>query len=154
MDINKKQKSKSKKNIFLLLMGSSIILFGLYKMFYGYKIESEIYFKNFKIEMKGIVITKKIISHGAGYVCLDIKETSINDYNPSDSLTTYYCLIKNKRAILCESGISTFEIGDTYVVSSEKDSCYLYDEKGLLKWSSILSKPDWIKSPKSFDLCN
>ena len=151
--MEKQNKSSFKPILKFIMLGSPLLIYGLYQMFYGYKNKSINYFNSTQIELTGVVKSKKLISHGAGYICLDLKKTNHNYYNPSDSLKTYYCLISNSKAILCESGISTFNLGDIFIVSSKKDSCFLYNNQGILKWGTTLSIPDWIESPKSFDLC-
>ncbi len=55
-------------------------------------------------------------------------------YNPPDSLKFYLCKINKKKAeLIVSSSEDFFSVGDIVVISSQKDSCYVYNNLHLLK---------------------
>ena len=144
----------SVKQIFLFIaFGCPILIYGIYEIFFGVDSRAKTYFQNANLNFSGKVSHTKKISHGAGYICLDLDSTTMKHYNPSDTLSKYFCIIDNNKAILVIDGVSTFEIGDVFVIKN--DSSFHYDKKNnILKWKSKLILVDWIDSPKSLDMCN
>ncbi len=105
------------------------------------------------MDFKGTVVYKKEISNGAGYVCLDLDTNSkLTIYNPSDSLSQYFCLVKDGKAILSLFGVSSVALGD--LVSIKEDSIYILDRNNKLKERSKLILVDWIESPQLKDICD
>jgi hypothetical protein len=122
-------------------------------MFFETENRNNKYFKNNYLNFGGKVISKKIVSHGAGYVCLDLVYSNYKEYDPSDYLDNYFCIIKNDRAVIAMSGIGIFETGDFYKFNSKVDSSYLFDKNNKLKQKSNEYLVDWIASPSSFNIC-
>jgi hypothetical protein len=131
-----------------------LLIFAVYQMFFETENRNKKYFKNNYLNFGGKVISKKIVSHGAGYVCLDLIYSNYKEYDPSDSLDNYYCIIENNKAVLTLSNIGIFEIGDLWKVNSKIDSCYLFDKNNKLKQQSTPFLVDWVAPPSSFDICH
>jgi hypothetical protein len=125
-----------KKFIYVLL--SVLILAILYYFFVGEpkkrNHENENYLKNLKLELKGNVTKSKNIGHGVYILTLDVKKTNIDFYHPQDSLKYYLCRIdKNKAELIISDPSEKIIIGDSVVISSEKDSCYIFTVNKILK---------------------
>lgn len=136
-----------------LLVGSTVWVYGIYNIFYLTPEKNEHYFKYARLDFKGTVVYKKEKSHGAGYVCLDLDTNSkLTNYNPSDSLSNYFCLVKDRKAILSLSGVSSVALGN--LVSIKEDSIYIFDRNNKLKERSKLILADWIESPRIKDICD
>ncbi len=136
-----------------LLIGSTVWIYGIYKIFYLTPEVNEHYFKYARLDFKGTVVYKKEISHGAGYVCLDLDTNSkLTNYNPSDSLSQYFCLVKDGKAILSLFGVSSVALGD--IVSIKEDCIYILDRHNRIKKSWQLILADWIESPRLKDICD
>jgi hypothetical protein len=145
-------KNSIKPILLFIPLGSPLWIYGIYQAFYRIENKSEAYFQNANLNFIGRVLSTKEIAHGAGYICLDLNSTTIPYYNPSDTLSEYFCIIRDNRAILAIDGIATFETGDVFIV--KKDSSFQYNRRmDSLKWKSKLILVDWIDSPKSVDLC-
>lgn len=145
-------KSSLKPILLFILFGSPLWIYGIYQAFFRIENKSQTYFQHANLNFVGRVSYTKEISHGAGYLCLDLDSTAIRHYNPSDTLSKYFCIIRDNKAILVIDGISTFEIGDIFIVKN--DSSFQYNSRmDSLKWKNKLILVDWIDSPKSIDLC-
>ena len=145
-------KNNLRQILLFIILGSPVLIYGIYEIFYGIDNRAEIYFKKANLNFIGRVSYVKSISHGAGYICLDLDTTTIKYYNPSDSLSKYFCIIRDNKAVIVIDGVSTFKMGDVFVV--KKDSGFQYNgDMDNLKWKSKLILVDWIDSPKSLDLC-
>ena len=90
--MNKKVGKVIIKSFFVMVFTVLFYSFGFYKMCIAPKRISDNYFKTFNLRFKGTVIYSKAISHGAGYVCLDLIDSNVERYNPSDSISDYLCL--------------------------------------------------------------
>lgn len=95
------------------------------------KIEN--YLKGLKIEFSGIVNSNKYLGHGVSKIYIDISNSNIEDYNPKDSLQYYLCIIKKNKAELIVTNEKDFMKGDSVVVSSIKDSCFIYNQSKIIK---------------------
>ena len=125
-----------RKFIYVLL--SVLLLTILYYFFIGEPNErsykNENYLKNLNIELKGNITQKKNIGHGVHIFTLDVKKTNIDYYHPQDSLKYYLCRIdKNKAELIISDPSENIIIGDSVVISSEKDSCYVFSIKKIPK---------------------
>lgn len=87
------------------------------------------------LEMKGIVysINDTIGNgfHGRGIVRLNILETNLDYYDPREEQANYYCIIKNGKAEVYDTHVSSFKIGDTIIIDSMNELLYYsrYGEK-------------------------
>lgn len=109
------------------------------------------YFSTFKFNFRGKIIAIKEIDHNSGYLCLDLISSDIQNFNPSDSLDDYTCIIDNKRAIVKITGIKNINLGEIY--EEKSDSCFIYSKDGIMIDKGGSSLVDWIQPPKSFDMC-
>ncbi len=144
-------KQTIEKSLFVIIIVVIFYSFGFYSMCIKPKEVNHNYFDSFNLKFKGTVISTRNISHGAGYVCLDLISSNIEKYNPSDSINNYLCLIENNKAIVVMTGIKEFNKNDIFEI--RVDSCFLYSKNSILKEKGKLSLTDWIESPKNIDLC-
>jgi len=78
--------------------------------------------------------------------------SKLTNYNPSDSLSQYFCLVKDGKAILSLFGVSSVALGD--LVSIKEDRIYILDRHNKIKKSWQLILADWIESPRLKDICD
>jgi hypothetical protein len=113
------------------------LMIGLYALYLFFIIEPrerhskvENYLKNLNMELNGNITDKKYIDHGVYIFYLDVKNSNIDFYHPQDSLKYYLCRIdRNKAEVIISDPSEKIFIGDSIVISSQKDSCYVFDTK-------------------------
>jgi hypothetical protein len=66
---------------------------------------------------------------------LDVKNSNVENYYPKDTLDYYLCIVRGKKAELIVSNPSDFILGDSVIVSTSRDSCFVYNQEKLkTKW--------------------
>jgi hypothetical protein len=92
------------------------------------------YFRSLNLELTGIVRDKQVVTNGAGLLYVDVRNTSIKDYDIRANTSYYYCVIHKGKAEILES-ISEIYIGDSIVVDSKIDSFKCFRNGELIrKW--------------------
>ncbi len=105
------------------------------------KIISYNYFKGLNLELTGIVYKiNKLCCHNA-LIYLTISKTNISDYDPSDSVKYFYCLIKNDKAVLVDGPADYIKMSDSISVSSKNNRISIFRKKKLInKYPLFLSE--------------
>lgn len=93
------------------------------------------YLKKLNLEFTGIIIDKKDLEHNVYRIFLDIKKSNVENYYPKDTSDYYLCIIRGTKAELVVSNPNDFLEGDSVIVSSIKDSCFVFSNRKLkTKW--------------------
>ncbi len=78
---------------------------------------SDAYFKKLNLEFTGRITSTQLLDHNAGVWYVDVITTNLTDYDPRDSLSYYYCVIKHQKAEFVEGYINQVRAGDSVVIS-------------------------------------
>ncbi|MEC5395954.1 hypothetical protein [Bergeyella sp. RCAD1439] len=109
------------------------------------------------LKMKGVVsyINKDIGNgyHGRGIIGLNLLETNINFYDPSQKQDNYYCIIKKNRAEVYDNNLRDMHIGDTIFIDTKTQIISWTnknDEK--FEYSISIGEPSFFKFIKENNL--
>jgi hypothetical protein len=93
------------------------------------------YLEKLNLEFTGIVTDKKDLEHNVYRIFLDIRKSNVESYYPKDTLNYYLCIIRGAKGELVVSNPNDFLEGDSVIVSSKKDSCFIFrNDKLENKW--------------------
>jgi hypothetical protein len=90
------------------------------------KSDSDVYFKNLGLILTGIVTDKQVVSGSRGMLYMDVRSTTIPDYDIRLSDKYYYCVIHHNKAEIVEGGLTEIQIGDSIVINSNTRSIIDY----------------------------
>lgn len=101
---------------------------------------SNTYFNNLNLFLTGIVTDKQVVTNDAGLLYVDVRSTSIKEYDIRANNSYYYCVIHKGKAEILEGGLFEIHIGDSIVVDSKIDSFKCFRNGELIrKWGLRLS---------------
>jgi len=97
---------------------------------------SNTYFKNLNLFLTGIVTDKQVVTNDAGLLYVDVRSTSIKEYDVRAKSSYYYCVIHKSKAEILEGELSFINIGDSVVVDCKIDSikCFRNGKLILKRW--------------------
>jgi hypothetical protein len=132
---------------------STVLFFAITLLIVTIKIDkdrSSAYFKNLNLELAGIVTDKKVVTNGAGLLYVDVRSTSIKDYDIRASNRYYYCVIHDRKAEISEGGLFEIHIGDSILADSKIDSfkCFRNGKLILQKRLSLTYFPPVLEGIK------
>jgi hypothetical protein len=115
------------------------------------------YFDNFNYSFSGLVTdyyeNRKVRGDHFGVVTLELKQTDIDSYDPSDTTNIYFCLIKKGRAKVIvpvqyelerrrkPERFKSIVSGDSLVFDGRRDKFLLYFDNDSISWT-----PMWIST--------
>jgi hypothetical protein len=131
---------------------ASLLILGCY-VFFTSANESEIfkdkYIKSLDLELKGVVKSVELSGsgHNTGRIYLDVIETNHLIYDVKYLSKHYLCKVETGKAELIVSSPNDYTVNDIVVVSSKKDSCFVYNQQNQLKNKWKLYLIDYWKPP-------
>ena len=93
---------------------------------------SKEYFRDLNLLLTGIVTDKHVVTNGAGMLYVDVKSSTISEYDVRLNAPHYYCVIHNGKADIIEGGLFEIQIGDSIVIDSKNNFFKLFRNKKLL----------------------
>lgn len=132
-----KTKLTTKIILFVLLFGSFFFLSELF--FNKEKNDSDSYFKKFNISFSGIVVSKKFIDNDIGLVKVKLSYSSTQIYDPRDSLTRYFCVIKNGYAEFILGPYEWIQTGDSIWVNGKTKELIHFRDKDTINYCSPIN---------------
>lgn len=90
------------------------------------------YFTKLDLTLTGIVTDKQEVYSNRGLIYLDIRSTTIPEYDVRSSESLYYCVIHKNKAELLEGYMSEIHVGDSIVVNSRIDSIKCFRNNDLI----------------------
>ena len=108
--------------IFLIaLAGTYLFTRGLYQ---------RRYFKELSLELTGIVtaIETDSLHTNLSAIYMSVLRSNKNVVDQQDSLLYYYCILKNDRAVIFQSGAAPFSVGDTLYINTNKQELIKYNK--------------------------
>ena len=128
----------NKKTVGLLIVFIFFVLI-YFKFIANYSKENssriDNYLEQLNLEFTGVVISKKDLEHNIYRIFLDIKKSNVENYYPKDTSDYYLCIIRGTKAELIVNNPNDFLEGDSVIVSSRKDSCFVFSNRKLkTKW--------------------
>jgi hypothetical protein len=115
------------------------------------KKDSDDYFKNLNIILTGIVRDKQAVGNDRGIIYMDVRSTTIQDYDIRGNGKYYYCVIHRDKAELIEGGLSDLHIGDSLVINTNTRSLINYRNGGIVKRKILYLtefEPTWSRIKK------
>ena len=164
--------NKDNSNLFikksLILLGVGLTLFFAivyYNFRYVYPRQldqirnlNEKYLEGFNHSFSGIVTdyheVRKTRGDHFGIVTLELKQTDIKNYDPSDTTDIYFCLIKGDKAKVMipvqyelerkrnTEKFKSIVLGDSLVFDGHRDKFFLYFDKDSISWTPIWLSTD------------
>ena len=101
--------------------------------------DSNEYFKKLNLVLTGIVTDKQVLYSDAGLLYVDVRSTTIPEYDVRSNTAYYYCIIHKNKAEIIEGGLDEIHAGDSIVVNSKIDSVECFRDNRLVvkKWLGI-----------------
>lgn len=101
--------------VFIFVIIIAVLIFGVNRYTASReKIEQE-YLNSFNLRFSGVVTGKVEVESFTGILFVDVKSTSVVQYDVRDSSKVYYCVLKNGKAEIVET-MDKAEVGDSIVV--------------------------------------
>ena len=120
----------SKTRIALLLICFGLIVIGgEYKSRRERRISDE-YFKKLNLNLSGIVTNVNTVVSGHGIIYVDIRQSSLKEYNGRLE-DYYYCIIRDGKAEILE-GTDQIGIGDSIVVDTNNNKFQSFKKGNLV----------------------